>query len=56
MIDREPKVPDERRIGFRIGVKLGDIIGDGINVAARLEALRAGRDLRFRHGPRPHPR
>jgi len=46
MIDREPQLPDERRIKFRIGINLGDIIaeggdifGDGVNVAARLEAL-----------------
>jgi TolB-like protein/class 3 adenylate cyclase len=46
MMDREPEVADERRIRFRIGVNLGDIIsedddifGDGVNVAARLEAL-----------------
>jgi adenylate cyclase len=46
MIDREPMIADERRIRFRIGVNLGDVIaedrdifGDGVNVAARLEAL-----------------
>jgi class 3 adenylate cyclase len=46
MADREPDVPDERRIAFRVGINLGDVIveehdifGDGVNVAARLEAL-----------------
>src|ERR1700730_8250063 len=29
MIDREPEVPEDRRIRFRIGINLGDIIVDG---------------------------
>jgi adenylate cyclase len=46
MIDRNGDEVDERRIQFRIGINLGDVIadsddifGDGVNIAARLEAL-----------------
>jgi adenylate cyclase len=46
MHDRNADVSQERRIEFRIGVNLGDVIvegedifGDGVNVAARLESI-----------------
>lgn len=46
MAVRNDDVPPDRRIEFRIGVNLGDVfvqggdlLGDGVNVAARLEAL-----------------
>ena len=46
MADREPDMSEERRIRFRVGINLGDVLveehdifGDGVNVAARLEAL-----------------
>ena len=46
MRERNADVPEERRIEFRIGVNLGDIIvedndiyGDGVNIAARIESI-----------------
>jgi adenylate cyclase len=46
MADRNADVPQDRRIEFRIGINLGDVViedgdvyGDCVNVAARLEAI-----------------
>ena len=46
MAERNADVPPDRRIEFRMGINVGDIMkdgldiyGDGVNVAARLEAL-----------------
>src|SRR5437763_12911050 len=48
MADRDLDLAEERRLRFRIGVNLGDVIaddgdiyGDGVNIAARLEGLSA---------------
>ena len=46
---RNAELPQDRRMAFRIGVNLGDVIheeeriyGDGVNIAARIEGLAEG--------------
>src|ERR1700675_1556560 len=47
MVERNAGVPEDRKIVFRIGIHIGDVVeeadgdlmGDGVNIAARLESI-----------------
>ena len=60
MAERNDGVPEDRRMLFRIGINLGDILiegddilGDGVNIAARLEGIaEPGRHLHLVFGLR----
>jgi adenylate cyclase len=55
MAERNAVISEDRRLEFRIGINVGDIIidegdiyGDGVNIAARVESLSSSwRDLAF---------
>ena len=78
MVERNAEVAPDKRIEFRVGIHLGDVVeeadgdlmGDGVNIAARLESVaKPGGDLSFGtsllageraarssgHRPRPNP-
>ncbi len=46
LAERNEKLPEERKMAFRIGINLGDVVeeedriyGDGVNIAARMESI-----------------
>lgn len=61
MLDRNAKMQPDRKIEFRIGVNLGDVIaegddifGDGVNVAARLESIAELNGISISHSVHDH--
>src|SRR5215470_11564030 len=61
MRERGANVPAERRIEFRVGVNLGDVIvegediyGDGVNVAVRLEGIAPSGGITVSQSVRDH--
>lgn len=52
LAERNAELPESRRMQFRIGINLGDVLeegkriyGDGVNIAARMEGLAEGRGV-----------
>jgi adenylate cyclase len=53
MVERNAGLPPERRVEFRVGIHLGDVVeesdgdlmGDGVNIAARLEGIASPGDI-----------
>ena len=63
MAARNEGIPEDRRILFRVGINIGDVVdqdgdllGDGVNVAARLEALALPGSIYLSRGARDQVR
>ena len=63
LADANETLPDERRMWFRIGINVGDVMmkdddifGDGVNIAARLEGLAAPGGICISRGVHDHVR
>jgi adenylate cyclase len=59
MVERNAGLPPERRVEFRVGIHLGDVVeesdgdlmGDGVNIAARLEGIASPGDICLSEAP-----
>jgi class 3 adenylate cyclase len=61
LAERNAELSDERKMQFRIGVNLGDVIdeeeriyGDGVNIAARIESLSEAGGICISHSAYDH--
>jgi adenylate cyclase len=61
MAERNSEVPEDRRLTFRMGVNLGDVMsehgevfGDSVNIAARLEAMAEPGGILISHAVHEH--
>lgn len=39
MTERNADLPEERRMAFRVGINIGEVIVDGVNIAARIKGI-----------------